>query len=190
MAALQAELLGANTMGVNNILCVTGDPPGSLEIDSIGLARMAHELNRGRDFGGNAIGDPAAFLIGVAANPAAADLDTEVRRFEAKVEAGAEYAITVPIFDAEVLTAFLDRIERVSIPVIASIWPLENARHAEFVANELGLAIPEALLERLRAGEDGFAIAREIANAVRPRVAGLRVIAAGDVGSAIGVALA
>jgi methionine synthase I (cobalamin-dependent)/5,10-methylenetetrahydrofolate reductase len=187
VASLQAELLGANAMGVHNILCITGDPPGSLEIDSIGLVRIAQGLNRGLDFGGNPIGAPAAFLIGVGVNPAAADLDLEIRRLEAKVEAGAEYAITTPVFDAALLEAFLRRIERLGIPVIASVWPMAAVRDAEFAANELGLAVPEAFLDRLRAGEDGFAIAREIAAAVRPMVAGLRVVADHDVARALTV---
>lgn len=187
VASLQAELLGANAMGVHNILCITGDPPGALEIDSIGLVRMAQGLNRGLDFGGNAIGAPAAFLIGVGVNPAAADLETEIRRLEAKVEAGAEYAITTPMFDAALLEAFLQRIAHLQLPVVASIWPMQALREAEFAANELGLAVPEAFLWRLREGEDGFAIAREIAAAVRPMVAGLRVVAGADLARALSI---
>ncbi len=189
-AALQGALLGANAMGVHNVLCITGDPPGSIDIDSVGLVEIAHNLNRGQDLGGNPIGAPAELLIGVAANPSAADLDHEVQRFEAKVRAGAEFAITTPIFDAAVLDAFLHRTGHLGIPLFASIWPLASLSHAEFVVNELGQPVPEAVLDRLRAGEDGAALAREIAAAVRPKVAGLRVIATGaEVRTAINVAL-
>src|SRR5690606_24998254 len=129
-----------------NLLLVTGDPPrvgdypdatGVFDVDSIGLTNMVARLNQGLDIGGQAIGAPTGFHIGVAANPAALDLDREIRRFRYKVEAGAEFAVTQPVFDVEELRRFLDRIAAFRIPILAGITPLESLRHAEFLANEV-----------------------------------------------------
>ena len=152
LLGMQSDLLGAHSMGVRNVLLVTGDPPNEgdypdatavFDVDSIGLTNVVARLNRGLDIGGQPIGLPTAFHIGVAANPAALDLDEEIRRFEYKVEAGAEFAVTQPIFDPEALTTFLRRIERVRIPIVAGIMPFDSMRHAEYMANEVpGVRVP------------------------------------------------
>lgn len=205
MIGMQSDLLGAHAMDVRNLLIVTGDPPrvgdypdatAVYEVDSIGLTNLAAQLNRGLDIGGQAIGQATAFHIGVAANPGAFDLDQEVRRFEYKVEAGAEFAITQPVFDVAAMVLFLERIERVRIPVLAAITPLESLRHAEFLANEVpGVSVPGAVLERMRcaeeagrAREEGLAIARELVVEVAGRVQGLQItVASGDVDAALRV---
>jgi homocysteine S-methyltransferase len=205
MIGMQSDLLGAHAMGVRNLLIVTGDPPrvgdypdatAVYEVDSIGLTNLAAQLNRGLDIGGQPIGQPTAFHIGVAANPGAFDLDQEIRRFEYKVEAGAEFAITQPVFDVFAMRQFLDRIERVRIPVLAGIIPLESLRHAEFMANEVpGVSVPEAVLDRMRraeeegrAAEEGLAIARELVSELSGRVQGLQItVASGAVDRALQV---
>ncbi len=205
MIGMQSDLLGAHAMDVRNLLLVTGDPPrvgdypdatAVFEVDSIGLTNLASQLNRGRDIGGQAIGQGTAFHIGVAANPGAFDLDQEIRRFEYKVEAGAEFAVTQPVFDAATVLHFLERIERVKIPVLAGIMPLESLRHAEFMANEVpGVSVPDAVLDRMRcaeeagrAREEGLAIARELVQNVAGRVQGLQItVASGAVDAALRV---
>jgi homocysteine S-methyltransferase len=192
LLGMQSDLLGAHSMGVRNLLLVTGDPPkigdypdatAVLDVDSIGLANVVSSLNGGSDIGGQPIGSPTAFHIGVAVNPGAPNLDEELRRFAYKVEAGAEFAITQPVFDAAAFRAFLDRIRTHGIPILAGIMPLESARHAEFMANEVpGVRIPEAVVERMRradaegrAADEGMAIAREIAAEIRPLVQGVQI---------------
>ena len=205
LLGMQSDLLGAYSMGVRNVLILTGDPPtvgdypdatGVFDVDSIGLTNVVSRLNRGLDIGGQAIGPPTAFHIGVAANPAALDLDEEVRRFEYKVEAGAEFAITQPVFDPAELLEFLRRIERVRIPVIAGIMPLDSLRHAEFMGNEVpGVRVPSSVMERLAraeasgsAAEEGLAIASEIAAAIRPAVQGIQIsTSSGAIASAFSV---
>ncbi len=190
---IQSELLGAHAAGVRNLLCITGDPPrmGSypaatavFDVDAIGLVYIVHNLNRGLDIGGNPIGSQTALLIGVGANPGAVNLDEEVRRFESKVEAGAEYAITQPVFDLDMLEAFLKRTEGARIPVICGIWPLTSFRNAEFMVNELRVPVPEEYMERMRkvdsaekSREEGVAIAREMALRVRTMVQGVQLSA-------------
>jgi homocysteine S-methyltransferase len=192
LLGMQSDLLGAHSMGIRNVLIVTGDPPQAgdypdatavFDVDSIGLTNVVARLNRGQDIGGQSIGQATAFHIGVAANPGALNLDEEIRRFEYKVEAGAEFAVTQPIFEASELAGFLQRTVAVRIPVLASITPLASLRHAEFMANELpGVRVPEAIIDRMRVAEsagraaaEGVAIAREIANEVRPLVQGIQV---------------
>jgi homocysteine S-methyltransferase len=205
LLGMQSDLLGAHSMGIRNLLLITGDPPqigdypdatGIYDVDSIGLTNVVARLNRGFDIGGQSIGYPTAFHIGVAVNPAALDPDAELRRFRFKVEAGAEFAITQPVFDARELAAFLVRLESFRIPVLASVVPLESLRHAEFMANEVpGVRVPDAIVERMRraesdgrAGAEGLAIAREIAAEVRPLVQGLQIsTAAGSVSTALRV---
>jgi methionine synthase / methylenetetrahydrofolate reductase(NADPH) len=205
MIGMQSDLLGAHALDLRNLLLVTGDPPrvgdypdatAVYEVDSIGLTNLAAQLNRGRDIGGQAIGHATAFHIGVAANPGAFDLDQEVRRFEYKVEAGAEFAVTQPVFDVAALHRFLDRVERVRIPVLAGIVPLESLRHAEFLANEVpGVSVPDEILDRMRraeeqgqAREEGQAIARELVAELANRVQGLQVtVASGAVDAALRV---
>src|SRR5918993_3731798 len=204
LLGMQSDLLGAHSMGIRNVLLVTGDPPtvgdypeatAVFDVDSIGLTNVVSRLNRGLDIGGQTIGAPTAFHIGVAANPAALNLDEEVRRFEYKVEAGAEFAITQPVFDVDELLAFLKRIEHVRIPIMAGVMPLDSLRHAEYIANEVpGMRVPLSVLERLRRAEadsrvsaEGLAIAAEIAAAVRPHVQGIQISTAT---SAVDIALA
>ncbi len=205
LLGMQSDLLGAHSMGVRNLLLVTGDPPqigdypdatGVFDVDSIGLTNMVTRLNRGFDIGGQSIGVPTAFHIGVAANPGAFDPDEEVRRFEYKVEAGAEFAITQPVFDARELARFLTRIDGFRIPVLAAIVPLESLRHTEFMANEVpGIRVPVEVVERMaraeasgRAAAEGLAIARELAAEIRPLVQGIQIsTGAGSVQTALGV---
>ncbi len=189
---IQSDLLGAYALGLRNILAITGDPPkvgnypqatAVFDIDSIGLVNVIHRLNHGRDLGNNPIGKPTGFVCGVGANPGAIDLDLEVSRFEWKVDAGAEYAITQPVFDTDLLERFLERISHVRIPIFAGIWPLVSLKNAEFMNNEVpGASVPENLLNRLRkAGsveaqrEEGILIAREALERVRPMVDGVQV---------------
>jgi methionine synthase / methylenetetrahydrofolate reductase(NADPH) len=189
-----SDLLGAAALGLRNFLLVTGDPPkmgpypdatAVFDIDSIGLTNLVNRLNHGIDPGGNPIGRPTAFVIGVGVNPGAIDLDHEIRRLEWKVEAGAEFAITQPVFDVEQLKLFLKRIEHCRIPVIPGIWPLTSFRNAEFLNNEVpGVSVPENVLERMRAAADGAAalkegvrIAQEMLMEARPYVQGVQVSA-------------
>ncbi len=205
LLGMQSDLLGAHSLGVRNLLIVTGDPPkvgdypdatAVFDVDSIGLTNVVSRLNRGLDIGGQSIGQPTAFHIGVAANPGAFNLDEEIRRFEFKVEAGAEFAVTQPVFDVAELETFLARIAKVRIPIVAGITPLESLRHAEFMANEVpGVHVPDEVMERMRradaaghAAPEGLAIAREIAARIRPLVQGIQIsTAAGALESALGV---
>jgi homocysteine S-methyltransferase len=143
---------------------------------------MAQRLNHGLDIGANSIGVSTNFAIGVAANPGAPDMEQELRRFAYKVEAGAEYAITQPVFDLRLLESFLKRIEGHRIPVIAGIWPLTDLRNAEFMKNDLRLSMPEAIMLRMAqadspdaARREGILIAREMVEAVRPMVHGVQI---------------
>ena len=190
---IQSDLLGAAAMGIRNLICITGDPPkmgnypdatAVFDVDSIGLVNIVHNLNRGLDIGGNPIGTGTAFLIGVGANPGISDLDEEIRRFEYKVEAGAEYVVTQPVFDLALLESFLRRIEHCRIPVIAGIWPLVSVRNAEFMKNELRVSVPDSILERMAsvstpdaARAEGVQIAREMLAAVRHMVQGAQISA-------------
>ena len=190
---IQSDLLGASATGIRNLICITGDPPkmgnypdatAVFDVDAIGLVNIVHNLNRGQDIGGNPIGQGTAFVIGVGANPGITDLDEEIRRFAYKVEAGAEYAVTQPVFDLRLLETFLKRIEHTRIPVVAGIWPLVSVRNAEFMKNELRVSVPDAILERMAAAktpehakEEGIAIAREMLIAVRDMVQGAQISA-------------
>ncbi|MBI2840354.1 MAG: bifunctional homocysteine S-methyltransferase/methylenetetrahydrofolate reductase [Acidobacteria bacterium] len=191
---IQSDLLGAYAIGLRNILAVTGDPPkmgdypdatAVFDIDSIGLTNVLDNLNHGHDIGGTPMDTPTGFLIGVAANPCAMNLEEEVRRFQYKVEAGADFAITQPVFDTEALERFLDRIQHIRVPVLAGIWPLVSYRNAEFMNNEVpGIVVPPQVLERMRAAatpdaalREGLAIAREAIARIRPSVQGLQISA-------------
>src|SRR5438552_5720004 len=180
-------------MVILNLICITGDPPkmgnypdatAVFDVDAIGLVNIVHNLNRGLDIGGNAIGAGTGFVIGVGANPGLPNIDEEIRRFEYKVEAGAEYAVTQPVFDLALLENFLRRIEHCRIPVIAGIWPLVSVRNAEFMKNELRVSVPDSILERMSrapspeaAREEGVSIAREMLTAVRGMVQGAQISA-------------
>ncbi len=190
---IQSDLLGAAAVGIRNLICITGDPPkmgnypdatAVFDVDAIGLVNIVHNLNRGLDLGGNPIGTGTGFVIGVGANPGLTDLDEEIRRFEYKVEAGAEYAVTQPVFDLRLLENFLRRIEHCRIPVVAGIWPLVSVRNAEFMKNELRVSVPDAILERMARAQtpeaaraEGVAIAREMLIAARQTVQGAQISA-------------
>ena len=191
--SIQSDLLGASSIGLHNILCLTGDPPklgnypdatAVFDVDSIGLVNIVHRLNHGLDIGSNAIGASTNFTIGVAANPGVPDIEQELRRFFYKVEAGAEYAITQPVFDLRLLESFLKRIEGQRIPVIAGIWPLTSLRNAEFMKNDLRVSMPDEIMQRMArtgspdaARREGILIAQEMLEAVRPMVQGVQVSA-------------
>jgi homocysteine S-methyltransferase len=191
--SIQSDLLGAAALGINNLICITGDPPklgnypdatAVFDVDSIGLVNIVHNLNQGLDIGGNPIGTATKFVIGVGANPGSPLLDEEIKRFEYKCEAGADLAVTQPVFDLELLEQFLRRVEHCHIPVIAGIWPLTSVRNAEFMRNELRVSVPDAIIERMsKAGTgeyaraEGVAIAREMLAAVRHLVQGVQIAA-------------
>jgi homocysteine S-methyltransferase len=198
LLGMLSDLLGAHALGLRNLLLITGDPPkmgpypeatAVFDIDSIGLTNLVARLNRGMDPGGNGIGEPTSFTIGVGVNPGATDAEYELNRFYWKVEAGAEYAITQPVFDPEQLLAFIEETKKrgIWIPIVAGIWPLVSARNAEFMANEVpGVIVPPEILKRMqRANEkgkefalmEGIAIAREMFERVQPYVQGLQVSA-------------
>lgn len=196
LLGMMSDLLGAAALGLRNILVITGDPPkmgpypdatAVFDIDSIGLTNMINKLNHGLDLGNNPIGEPTAFCIGVGVNPGAINLDEEIKRFEWKVEAGAQYAITQPVFDTSQLRDFLERIEHVRIPIVAGIWPLVSYRNAEFLHNEVpGVRVTQSIMDRMReasaiskeAGRDeGLKIARESLMEVRDVIQGVQVSA-------------
>ena len=198
MLGMISDLLGAAAVGLRNVLVVSGDPPAMgpypdttavFDIDSIGLTNVVHGLNRGIDPGGSSIGVPTEFVIGVAANQGAVDRDREVRRFAYKVEAGADFAVTQPVFDPEALEGFLEDVDRWRIPVVAGIWPFISLREAEFLANEVpGVIVPQAVVERMRAAQEsgpeaalaeGIEIACEMIDAARPLVRGFHIGAPG-----------
>jgi homocysteine S-methyltransferase len=191
--SIQSDLLGASSIGLRNILCLTGDPPklgnypdatAVFDVDAIGLVNLVRRLNHGLDVGANAIGASTNFTIGIAANPGAPDIEHELRRFAYKVEAGAEYAITQPVFDLRLLEEFIKRIESFRIPLIAGIWPLTSLRNAEFMKNDLRVSMPEEIMLRMAqadtpdtARQEGIQIAQEMLEVVRPLVQGVQVSA-------------
>jgi homocysteine S-methyltransferase len=196
LLGMMSDLLGAAALGLHNLLIITGDPPkmgpfpdatAVFDIDSIGLTNMVSKLNHGLDLGNNPIGCPTAFSIGVGVNPGAINLEEEIRRFEWKVEAGAEYAITQPVYDTKQLRSFLKRIEHVRIPIVAGIFPFVSSRNAEFMHNEVpGVVVTQEILDRMRkasdvskeaAREEGLAIARESLLEVRDLIQGVQVSA-------------
>lgn len=196
LLGMLSDLLGASALGLRNMLLITGDPPkmgpypdatAVFDIDAIGLTNLVNKLNRGLDPGNNPIGEPTRFVVGVGVNPAAIDPAHELKRFHWKVEAGAEYAITQPVFDPAQLEHFLTSIDDVRIPIVAGIWPLVSARNAEFLANEVpGVTVPKDVLDRMRKANDkskehalaeGIAIAREALERVRGSVQGVQVSA-------------
>jgi homocysteine S-methyltransferase len=207
--SIQSELLGAHTAGIRNLICITGDPPrmgaypdatAVFDVDAIGLVNIVRNLNHGLDIGGNPMGSQTALLTGVGANPGAMNMDEEIRRFDWKTEAGAEYVVTQPVFDLNLLEAFLKRIEHARLPVICGVWPLTSYRNAEFMVNELRVPVPEEFMERMRRVDDadkaraeGVAIARQMVERIRTMVQGVQLSApfgryqmALDVAEAIG----
>jgi methionine synthase I (cobalamin-dependent)/5,10-methylenetetrahydrofolate reductase len=207
MPGMLSDLLGAAAAGIKNLLVLSGDPPTQgpypdatvlFDIDSIGLINVLTGLNHGLDPGGASVGEPTRFVVGMAANPGALDLDREVDRFMYKVEAGADFAVTQPVFETAALARFLERTARWPVPVLAGVWPLTSLRNAEFLANEVpGVVIPDRVVERMRrahergaaeARAEGIRIAREVAESVRPLVRGVHVATPdGDVDAALEV---
>jgi methionine synthase I (cobalamin-dependent)/5,10-methylenetetrahydrofolate reductase len=191
---IQSDLLGAHALGLRNLLLITGDPirtedypdaTAVFDVDSIGLANIVYRLDEGMDIGGRRLTAPTSFFFGVGVNPGALNFEEEMKRFEWKVKAGAEFAITQPVFDVDVFRRFLDRIERMRIPIIAGIWPLASYRNAEFINNELpGVSVPDDIMRRMKGaltGEDalreGIAIAAEILRELGPHIDGVQISA-------------
>jgi methionine synthase / methylenetetrahydrofolate reductase(NADPH) len=176
--SMQSDLLGIYVLGVRNLIVITGDPPrlgnypdatAVFDVDAIGLTNIVANLNKGLDLGGNPIGSQTGFLIGVGANPGAVNMEQELRRLAWKIEAGAEYIVTQPVFDLDQLEALVRWVEPYKIPVIAGIWPLTSYRNAEFMVNELRVPVPEPFMARMRKADsaeaaraEGVAIAREM----------------------------
>jgi len=196
LLGMMSDILGAQALGLRNLLLITGDPPkmgpypdatAVFDIDAIGLTNMVNKLNHGLDIGNNPIGEPTAFSIGVGVNPGAVNMEEELRRFEWKIEAGAEYAITQPVFDTQQLRDFLKRIEHCRIPIVAGIWPLVSFRNAEFLHNEVpGVHVTPDIMDRMRAAsaiskeagrDEGLKIARESLAEVRDLIQGVQVSA-------------
>ena len=196
LIGMQADLLGCAAFGINNLLFVTGDPPklglypnatGVFDTDSIGMVSVQSRLNRGIDLGGQAVQPATRAVIGVGLDPTALDRKRELDRFRMKVDAGAEFAITQPVFDPDALMSFLDSIGELPIPIIAGIWSLASYRNAEFMKNEVpGVVVPESTMRRMEAvakssKEDqlavGVEIAREMIDHVRCRVNGVQISA-------------
>jgi len=194
LLGIQSDLLGVYAHGIRNLLLITGDPPklgdypdatAVFDVDSIGLTNVVKFLNQGLDVGQRRLPEPTGFLIGVGANPGAINLDYEISRFRWKVEAGAEFAITQPVFDIQLLEDFLSRIEGYRVPILAGVWPLASLRNAEFMHNEVpGARVPDEIMERMRraqevsperAREEGIAIAQETILRVKDMVQGIQV---------------
>ncbi len=191
---MQADLLACAACGVRNILFVTGDPPklgdypfatGVFDADSIGMAAVQRRLNCGIDLGGQAIDPPTLAVIGVGVDPTALNQQRELERFRQKFEAGAEFAITQPVFDPDALLRLLDSVQPFGLPILAGIWPLASYRNASFMRNEVpGVVVPDSIMERMAAVEGreeqlavGIQIARESIARIRDRVAGIQVSA-------------
>ena len=189
---MQSDLLGAWALGIRNILAVTGDPPklgnypdatAVYDVDAIGLTNILWRLNHGFDVAKNPIGKPTGFLVGVGANPGALNLDEELRRLDYKVEAGAEFIITQPVFDLRIFEAFLKRIEHIKIPLLTGLWPLVSLRNAEFLNNEVpGASVPDDVMARMRKAKTkeeaidvGTSVAREMLAQVRVHTQGVQI---------------
>lgn len=196
LLGMQSDMLGAHAIGLRNLLLVTGDPPklgsypnatGVFDVDAIGLTNMVHRLNGGIDLGGRSIGQPTALSIGVGVNPVHRDFYYEMKRFKYKVEAGAEWAITQPVFDVRAMFRFLEYLDKhnIKIPIIAGVWPLLSYRNAVFMNNEVpGVVIPPDIMERMSVVTDvedakkvGVDIAREMVETLGDKVAGVQLSA-------------
>ncbi len=205
LIGMQADLLGCSCQMINNILFITGDPPklgdypfasAVFDVDSIGILKVADNLNHGIDVGGKAIEHPTAIFAGAGADPNAIDMERELLRLREKVDAGASFIITQPVFEVESLFAFMDHIAELSVPIIAGVWPLASYRNAEFMKNEVpGVTIPDRVMALMAAANNkeeqrgvGIRIARETVGALRSRVQGVQVSAPfGNVNTAIEV---
>ena len=187
LMGIQADVLGAHALDIRNILAMTGDPPRTgdyadatavFDVDAIGLIRILNGMNEGRDATGNSVGEPTAFCIGVALDPAAADPVREMERLFAKAEAGALWCQTQPVYDLEVLERFFQR-TRSPIPVVVGVLPLHSSRHAEFLHNEVpGITVPDAVRARMREAGDrglraGIETAQTLVHGVRGAYAGV-----------------
>lgn len=189
---MQADLLGASALGVRDLILITGDPPvmgdypdatAVFDVDAIGLVNIVSRLNHGLDLAGNPTGLSTDFVIGVGLDPTSTEMEREVSRYRWKVDAGAEYAVTQPVFDIAALDAFLDRLGEDRIPILAGIWPLASLRNAEFLNTEVpGCTVADSILERMASVPDkegqrrmGIEIAIEMIEAVRDRVEGIQV---------------
>ncbi|MEJ2340667.1 MAG: bifunctional homocysteine S-methyltransferase/methylenetetrahydrofolate reductase [Gemmatimonadales bacterium] len=198
LLGMMSDLIGAQALGLRNMLLITGDPPkmgpypdatAVFDIDSVGLTNLVSHLNHGLDLGGNALGSSTSFVVGVGVNPGAVDVDEEIEHWYWKVQAGAEFGVTQPVFDVETLVAFLERIEKAGtrIPIVAGIWPLVSLRNAEFLNNEVpGIEVPDRYMDRMRDAQErgkeqargeGCAIAREMLSEVADLVEGVQVSA-------------
>jgi homocysteine S-methyltransferase len=193
--SIQADALGAHALGLRNILAITRDTaqfstllePAVFEVDSIGLVNILNNLNQGLDVGGNPLSKQTGFLIGVGLNPYALNIDEELHRFELKLKAGANFAVTQPVFDVKQLETFLKRMESTAgrIPVVAGICPLTSYRNAEFMNNEVpGISVPQAVMDRMRevdtgerARAEGVRIAQETLLSIRDLVQGVQIAA-------------
>ena len=193
MLGMVGDLLGAAAAGQRNVLLVTGDPPrggpydsgGVFDIDSIGLTNVAQGLNLGLDPGGESIGDPTRFVSGVAVNHTAPDAEAELRRFAWKADAGANFAVTQPVFDPDGFLAFLERLRPFGVPILAGLWPPLSVRNTEFLANEVpGFVMPPSVLVRMQAAaekgpeaeaQEGVALVREVYEQIADSVAGVVV---------------
>ncbi|MDA1061873.1 MAG: bifunctional homocysteine S-methyltransferase/methylenetetrahydrofolate reductase [Chloroflexi bacterium] len=173
LMALQSDMLGAHSLGVRNVIALTGDPPPEAsqssavwDVDAVGFIRILKRLNEGADFAGNSLGRPTDFFVACAANPTADDVALELRRVRAKLDAGADLLMTQPVYDLATIAEFFERLGPIEVPVLLGILPLMSSRHTEFIHNELaGVVVPEAIRERMRAaGEAGSAEGLEIAH--------------------------
>lgn len=190
---LQSELLGAYALGVKNILTLTGDKPtqgdhpeatGVFDVDSVGLAKMAATLNKGRDLMGNQLEENTDFFIGAVANPTAADLEKEVAKIQAKVEAGVGFFQTQPIFDIKQLERFLKIMPQPPVPIIYGLMPLKSVKLANYLnKNVPGIHVPENLLDRLhlKGRQAGLEIAKELLGEMEKLVPGVHIFPMGDI---------
>lgn len=206
LIGMQSDLLGASAVGLRNMLIITGDPPklgdypkatGVFDLDSVALTEVLSDLNCGIDIAGSTFSPPVILTIGVGANPVASDMAREIERFRLKVEAGAEYAITQPVFDEKMLFDFIDAVKDFSIPILAGIWPFTSFKNAEFMANEVpGVVVPQALLDKMAqaktkeyARATGIKIARDMMEKISDHVQGFAISAPfGNVKIAMAVA--
>lgn len=184
LMGLQSDLIGANAVGIGNILALTGDPPSIgdypqatavYDVDSIGLVKIIARLNSGIDFAGNSIGKPTEFSIGVAANPANPDLDSEIVRLREKLDAGGQYIMTQPLYETDLLNRFLDKLNMPGVPVMLGVLPLVSFKHAQFLHNEVpGIEVPEDIRKTMeKAGEKSAKVGEEIAAAFVDEVKGM-----------------
>lgn len=184
LIGMQSDILGGYAAGIKNYLVITGDPPklgnypqatAVFDVDAVGLTKVIHNLNHGEDIAGNEINPPTSILIGVGANPCAVNLKKEIKHFYNKIDAGAEYVMTQPVFDADTLLRFIDITSKYKqIPVVAGIWPLVSLKNALFLKNEVpGVEIPDRIIKRMEKAntkEDALKIGIEIAHEIKQKI--------------------